>query len=179
MRLSSLLILSFVFFGCTKESVLPDANSTELLVTSQSTWQTESLNEEYTIQFPAHYEGNGMVGFEGPTFSKNRSDGTATLSYFFCGPLLCSSYGPNLLTPNPSMLYPTAVTVSNRLLDRSVAIRQDDQLLAVFYFTVEGKGLLYLRSKKSGLLMQSLTVDYSYSLHAEVLGILQTIQPRS
>ncbi|WP_461129056.1 hypothetical protein [Spirosoma aerophilum] len=76
-------------------------------------------------------------------------------------------------------MYPPSVTVASRLLDRSVAIRQDDLLQAVFYFTTEGKGLLYLRSKKSGLFMQSLTVDYTYDLHSEVLGILQTIRPRS
>jgi hypothetical protein len=179
MRTYFLLTLLFGLTGCKKESVLPDVNSLEILVASQPTWKTESLNEDYTIQFPAQYEGNGMVGFEGPTYSKNRSDRKVVLSYFFCGPLLCSSYGPAIQTPYPSIPYPTSVTLSNTVLDHSVAIRRGGQLEGVFYFAKVGKGLLYLKSKHSGLLMQSLTVDYEYSLHTEVLGILQTIQPRS
>lgn len=177
MRQILFLLWLIVLSGCKNGVVLPDQDSTSLPVKNRSDWHTESLNEDYTIQFPASYEGNGMVGFEGPTFSKGEPGKQVSFSYSFCGPLMCSSYGSAILVPYPSIPYPTSVTFENTYLDRTVAFKYNDQLQAVFYFTSQGKGLLYLKNPKRGLLMQSLNVTYPYDLHSEVLGILQSIQP--
>ena len=175
----------FVFFmlvlstGCTKEAVLPAPGSTDLTVMNQPGWKTESLNPDYTIQFSDRYEGNGMVGFEGPTFSKNRVDKQITFSYFFCGSTICSPYGQPITIPFTG-LYPSTVVYAGTTLDKFVAFKRDGQLQAVFYFSekAQTQGVLYLKEIKGGLLRESLNVSYPYNQRAEVLGILQTIQPK-
>ncbi|GAB3493792.1 hypothetical protein GCM10027341_09500 [Spirosoma knui] len=172
-----LVLLSLT--GCQKNTDLPDPASFTLVVANQPHWKVEPLNGYYAIQFPPGYEGNGMVGFEGPIFSKNRIDKQAQFAYAFCGSLSCSSYGPALPTPYPSVPYPSTVTVGSLVLDQSVAIFRDNQLQAVFYFSKkpQTQGVLYLKEAGTGVLRQSLSVSYDSALHSEVLGILQTIRP--
>jgi hypothetical protein len=172
------LLFLFLLTGCSKEAILPDSASTTLNVTNQKTWTTEPLNGEYTIQFHDNYEGNGMVGFEGPTFSKSRIDKQITFGYFFCGSTICSPYGQPITTTSAS-LYPPTVVYANTTLDKSVAFKRDGQLQAVFYFSGKAKmqGVLYLREVEGGFLRELLNVSYPDDHQAEVLGILQTIQP--
>jgi hypothetical protein len=119
-----------------------------------------------------------MVGFEGPTFSKSRIDKQITFGYFFCGSTICSPYGQPITTTSAS-LYPPTVVYANTTLDKSVAFKRDGQLQAVFYFSGKAKmqGVLYLREVEGGFLRELLNVSYPDDHQAEVLGILQTIQP--
>ena len=180
MKIQYALLPIVMLTGCSKEAVLPDPASVTVNVKSQSGWKTESLNGDYSIQFPDDYEGNGMVGFEGPTFSKSRTDKHVTFSYFFCGPTVCSPYGESIPIPYPSILYPTTVLFATMTLDKSVAFKRNGQLQAVFYFIRNAKtqGVLYLADPNAGILKESVNVSYTYDLHSEVLGILQTIQPK-
>lgn len=176
LKLTCLLFLTIIF-GChnEKQTVLPDPASTMLNVATQPTWKTEPFNEDYTIQFPAGYEGNGMVGFEGPTFGKNRADKQVLFRYFFCSPSFCSSYGEAIPVP-----YPPTIMVDKEALDQIIEIRNNEQIQTVFYFTKKSQtqGLLYLKDPYGGSLRQSVQVSYPYNSLAEVLGILQTIRPK-
>ncbi|GAB3558421.1 hypothetical protein GCM10027577_49380 [Spirosoma fluminis] len=174
------LFLLLFAAGCKKDIGLPDPASSTLTVASHPHRKAEPLNGDYSIQFPPGYEGNGMVGFEGPVFVKNRMDKQATFTYSFCSSLSCSPYGPAIPIPYPSVSYPPTLTLANTVLDQAVAIMRDNQLQAVFYFTKEPQalGVVYLKDVHGGVLKQSLSIQYTFNLHSEVLGILQTIQPR-
>ena len=125
MKIRYSLLFIVMLIGCQKPI---------LDVTNQLTWKTEPLNGEYTIQFPGGYEGPGMVGFEGPTFGKNRIDKQVTFGYFFCGPTTCGPYGQPIIKPYGSS-FPSTIVYANRTLNKSITFKRDGQLQAVFYFS--------------------------------------------
>lgn len=95
-------------------------------------------------------------------------------------PLFCSSYGEVIPIPFLSIPYPPTAMFDKEVLDQTVEIRNNGQIQAVFYFTMKSQtqGLMYLKDPHGGLLRQSVQVSYPYNLLSEVLGILQTIQPK-
>lgn len=174
-----LLLPITILLSCTKGTVLPDPGSTVLNVTSQPAWRAEPLNNDYTIQFPMGYAGNGKAGFEGNTFSKYRADKSVSLSYSFCGSTFCNEYGP-IIPVGFTGPYSSALTFDGKDLNRTVEIRNGSQLQAVFYFddNNQAQGVLYLFDPQSKLLRQSLNISYQRTRQSEVLGILQTIRPK-
>ena len=137
----------------------------------QRDWPTERLNTAYTIQFPTTYQGTGAVGFEGLTFNKARADGQVQMSYSFCGSTFCSEYGQSLRRPVPA-----SITVPSTTLDQAISLKQDNQLVGVFYYANQSKTVGQLYLVNDGQLKESLNVQYDYSQQAEVVAILQTIR---
>lgn len=167
-----LLIVLFIITGlaaCKQEAALPLVNSTVIEVKGQASWQTERLDDTYVIQFPSDYKGGIGPTIEGPEFSLVRNDQRV----YFLG--AGSFSGAALPLPTP---LPERIDLGNVTLNRLVTLRRDGQTQGLFYYAEQPKtwGRLYLL--KDGQFGYSMTVQYNIELHREVLGILQTIQPR-
>ena len=156
--------------GCNQNSaVLPDATSTTIDVRNQPGWDTERLDDDYVIQFPNSYKGGIGPTIEGPEFSLRREDQRV---YFLASRILTGGYFP-LANPRPD-----SIQYTNLSLNRTVAFQHNGQTQGLFYYSRQPKsqGQLYLL--RNGQLVFSMTVQYDADLYQEVLGILQTIQPR-
>ncbi|MCK8490336.1 hypothetical protein M0L20_00655 [Spirosoma sp. RP8] len=165
--------LIFVIFliglsSCNWESVLPDPASTVIDVKSQRGWRTTALDNAYKIQFPRGYQGGIGPTIEGPEFSLKRYDQQA----YFLG--IMPFFGGGMPLPNPQ---PATIPHGNVLLDRFVTFQRNGQTQGLFYYAQQPKALGRLYLLHNGTLGYSMIVQYDYSLHQEVLGILQTIQP--
>lgn len=167
-KFSWLIPLIFIA-GCHTDAVLPDANSSTLSATSQPGWKTESLNEDYTIQFPKSYIGGIRQTIEGPQFMKYREDQKAS----FNGQLPPLSYGLSLAQPRPD-----TIMFSTIPLTKTVTFERNGQIQSVFYYTQQAKTFGQVYVLKNTQLRACLTVSYTYDIQSEVLGILQTIQPK-
>lgn len=165
--LSIFLLVSLI--GCNRENVLPDINSTIINVQSQPTWQTKPLNAEYSIQFPKSYKGGIGPTIEGPQFSLQNEDA----SVYLLDPLPFSGGGTPLPTPPPS-----SMVYGNLTLDKTVLFRRNNQTQGILYYARQPQTRARFYLLRNGQLVYNLVVRYNFDLHREVLGILQTIQPR-
>lgn len=170
MKMICTLVLSILLTGCRKDAVLPDPTSTTLDVMSQPAWKTERLDDTYFIQFPKNYKGGIQPTIEGPEFSLLRDDPGA----YFLSPYSIRLTG-NTPLPTPQ---PDSITHGNLVLNKSVLFRREGQVQGLFYYAEQPQTLGKMYLLQNGRLGFTILVQYDFASHQEVLGILQTIQPK-
>ena len=100
-------VVMLLFISCTKGT---DIVSNVCIPHAENpAWNTILFKNDHTIQFPNNYEGRGMVGFEGNTFIKQRSDNKIIFKYAYCGPLYCEEFGREL-----SLKLPDTIVVNDK-----------------------------------------------------------------
>lgn len=166
----SLIALCF-FAACDDEEPSPTCTTLE----QNANWTAEDFKTLYDIQFPANYEGLGMVGFEGNFFAKNRTDSLIYFSYNYCAPLYCEDFGDALADP-----VPTSITIlgtgSGQLLSEVLEFCDGtNEIFAILYHdtTTTSSGRLYMRQGNNFL--EALSISYDQSTQQEVEDIIKTI----
>ncbi len=169
----SLCLCLIVFSACNKDDELLEIDVIE--VEPHSIWETENFKNDYDIQFPDNYEGNGMVGFEGNLFLKNRADEAVELSYSFCDPLFCNDFGNALVDP----LAISIIGENKNGIEVALAVRKEfvlnEQLVGIFYHNVENNATGQYFMKQENNFLEGLTVYFSNTAIEEVEAILKTI----
>ncbi len=169
--LGSILILCF-WTACDDDAITPTCMTME----QNTSWTAEDFKTDYTIQFPADYEGNGMVGFEGNIFSKNKTDNTITFSYFYCDGLWCADFGQDTLADPPPTSLTIPTTAGNLTLSEKVEFCDgNDEVLAILYHNTEptSGGRLYM--KQGSDFLEALDITYDANSFQEVVDIIKTI----
>ncbi len=168
--LTGLIVLCF-WTACDDEEPSPSCITLE----QNANWITESFKTLYDIQFPANYEGIGMVGFEGNFFAKNRTDSLVYFSYNYCAPLYCEDFGDLLADPVPASI--EVISTGGGLLLSQVVEFCDDtnEIFAILYHdtAITSTGRLYI--KQGNDFLEALSINYDQSTQQEVEDIIKTI----
>ncbi|HAH23010.1 MAG TPA: hypothetical protein DCL77_04480 [Prolixibacteraceae bacterium] len=136
-------LVIFLFANCKKEDELKESNSFNMATVAE--WPTIDFKTGYTIQVPAEYIGNGMVGFEGNEFYKVSPDDKIQLNYYYGSSMHHVDFGDALPFP-----YPKEVRVTNSLselvvMDKMEVFIQKPDTIALFYYSNStiSRGRLY------------------------------------
>ncbi len=148
----------------------------ECVIQSQNqNWTTEDFKGNFTIQFPIRYEGSGMIGFEGNTFNKKRTDGKVELGYGFCTGTFCADFGSALDVPAPTEVMAKDKGGNDVLLTSKMVFCSGDGVMGHFYFNrkVNSTGKYYIRQGTDFL--EGMTVFFEAGEYPEVENIIRTI----
>jgi hypothetical protein len=170
------LILSAFFFtfliACEKKTDL------SYNLASVEGWITISFKSDYTIQIPDGFEGIGMAGFEGNTFSKYSADNTIYLSYAYCNGLFCYDFGDAL-----GNSVPESVEVKNNSgalisLNKKEYFYKDSEVEGILYYSDDkiSRGRLFWND--SGSLKAALEIDFNLSDIEDVSKIIGSIKAK-
>jgi len=138
-------------------------------------WSTENFKTDFTIQFPDNYEGNGMVGFEGNTFSKTKEDKKIEFEYFFCTGTFCYDFGSALEEPIPSSILSERKNRNKITLDFRKEFCSDGNIIGYFYFNEaeSATGKYYI--KRDSVFLEGLSIYFDNTEIQEVESIIKTI----
>lgn len=169
--LTSLIALC-LFAACDDEEPTP----TCIELAQNANWTSENFKSDYTIQFPADYEGQGMIGFEGNTFFKNRMDDLVDFSYFYCDSgLFCEDFGDTLAVPPPESIIVSLIDATLLLPEAVEFCDTNGDLSAILYHdsAATSTGRLYM--KQSNDFLEALHISYAQETQQEVEDIIKTI----
>ncbi len=173
---NSLFVFALVILlgSCSKESEEVCCSQT---LQQQDHWSIENFKPSYTIQLPAIYAGSGMMGFEGNTFFKRRTDNSVVLQYSYCSPLYCTDFGNALADKTPSSI--DIIISSNVItLDRKETFCNGIEKVGIYYYNTDPEAYGRLYWKQDGKYVEALQVNYNASRHKEVVAILRTIKSK-
>jgi hypothetical protein len=169
-----ILITSFFTFliACEKNS----DNGYNL--TSIDGWTTINFKSNYTIQIPDGFEGIGMAGFEGNTFSKFSADNKINLFYGYCNDLFCNDFGDPLANPVPNSLQVSTNSAVLITLNKREYFYQNSEVVGVLYYSDNeiSRGRLFW--KDSSTLKAALEIDFNLSEIETVNKIIETIKTK-
>lgn len=169
-----LLIVNLGFLGSCSDS--DDEVINECIQIAQNTdWTTENFKTDFTIQFPDNYEGNGMVGFEGNTFSKTRDDSKIEFEYFFCTGTFCYDFGSALEEPIPSSIIAEDKNRNNITLDSRREFCLDGNVTGYFYFNDKENSTGKYYMKRDSVFLEALTIYFDYPEIQEIDNIIKSI----
>lgn len=138
-------------------------------------WNTEDIKSDYTIQFPDNYEGNGLIGFEGNTFSKTRVDKKIEFSHRFCSATYCYDFGLALKEPIPSSLVTEDKNRNELTLGSRKEFCSNNEIIGYFYFNEEESATGKYYMKRDSVYLEALTIYFSNIEIQEVENIIKTI----
>ena len=141
-------------------------------------WITESFKSNYSIQFPSNYIGHGMIGFEGYTFSKIRSDSLVDFRYFYCSSgFYCEDFGDSLSDPLPSSIFAYNWNYNEEVeLTKQVLFCENEDVTALLYYNIEEMAVGKLYMNIDGFYWEAVSVFYDINAYQEVKNILKTIK---
>jgi hypothetical protein len=171
-----LIFLTLFFVSCEKDD---DLNVGKYELSTVPSWITIDFKSEYTIQVPDGYEGIGMAGFEGNTFTKYSSDRSVFLTYGFCNSLFCYDFGDTLHKPLPLPL-----VIKDKQEDESIVLSKISKfyegsiLMGIFYYSNEtlSEGRLYWKDNEQ--FKQALKVNFNQTNLDTVINIISTIKKK-
>jgi hypothetical protein len=170
-----IFILSLLFLvSCKKETTINRVECNSLKTIGD--WPVISFKYNYTIQVPDTFEGDGMVGFEGPVFYKNSADNKIKLYYSYCKPLWCDEFGDTLPNTIPGSIKVMGNFDIPVTLDKTAFFCKDEESMGILYYSINDitKGRLYW--KDNGILKQALEVEFKLSELETVKKIIETIK---
>lgn len=170
-KISFPVVLVMLFVSCRKQKTSADC----INLTQNTSMTTVSFKSNYTIQFPADYEGSGMTGFEGNLFFKNKTNKTVAFSYIYCSPLHCEDFGRQLAQPTQDTIV-THVNNNPVILDKKLSFCDNNSPIAVFYFNeiTNANGVLFWN--ENGIYKEALSISYNNTTQQEVVDIIRTIR---
>ena len=173
-----LLLVAFAgLLACNKEDAQPDPQPDPCLeYISNPAWTKEVFHGGIFIQFPDEYMG-GITGFEGPIFTKYRTEPLVYMWYAFCEPLFCHDYGQSLLNPDTTFVKVRTFGFSfdSITLTRRREICDDQVILGIYFYkdSIRSIGKLYWYTDH--VFKEALTIEFDSIKKDEVYQILQTI----
>lgn len=169
-----LVLFILLIISCKKET-----NDIKCIRLSQnSKWATLDFKNNYTIQFPDDYFGEGKIGFEGNIFRKEKKDSSVTMSYSYCSPLFCQDFGDTLLKPFSNSI---DIRVNNSLITLNQAITFCDSnslQSAILYYNDKDNSYARLYLNDNEIYQQALEVAFNHLRLQEVLDVLKTIKKK-
>lgn len=174
--LTLLFISVWLLNGCLEDETdfNPGCISSSLI----SGWNTESFNDEYDIQFPTDYKGQGdMAHFEGHLFHKYNADSTIVINTYFCDPLYCPTYSSEITFPFPASVQHINPDSTFLTLEKGNSLCINDTTLGVIYFNHSpGVAEIYLRTCNDSCYKQAANIYYGgVSNYPEVENFFSTI----
>jgi hypothetical protein len=167
-----ILIVSVLIFlfACEKNS------DTGINLTTVDGWSTIAFKANYTIQVPDGFEGTGMSGFEGNTFSKYSADYTINLYYGYCSDLFCSDFGDSLGNSVPKSVQVRISSGALITLDKREFFYQNSETVGILYYSGNDISRGRLFWKDSGTLKAALEIDFNLSEIETVNKIIGSIK---
>ncbi len=176
-KIISLILLTFAFAACKKDKIEPNKENIIEMVTNPN-FSKENFKTDFTIQFPTNYDGIGMIGFEGNTFSKARVDDKIVLKYSFCGPTYCNDFGSDLANNNATQLSITDINGQQILLTNRLNFGKNNSIEWIYFYNQSAQSIGKLYGKQGNVYQEALTIYYENTLQNEVVDILKTIDKR-
>lgn len=175
MKNKHFIILFFIILFTTCKKDVPITGDRMQMATNPD-WTTENFKTVYTIQFPADYDGEGMVGFEGNTFSKNRKDNKVKMSYMFCTNTFCYDFGPVLNNSNQTHISTTDQNGYQVTLNKKIKFCNNNSIFGIYFFNDDSIKTGKLYWKQDNNYKEALTVFYKKDFQFEVEQIIKTIR---
>ena len=177
-----LLLIIASCVGCKKDNGMENSACNKLTIVNS--WTKINFKANYTIQVPPGFNGLGMAGFEGNTFSKFSDDTTIILESGYCNDLFCNDFGDTLQITIPSSI--KIKDNSNNLitLDKIQRFCQNEETVGVLFYSNDSfsKSKLYFNSrlywKDNGLFKQAMQIKFPPSGLETVNKIIETIKSR-
>jgi hypothetical protein len=140
-------------------------------------WPKINFKSNYTIQVPNEFEGLGMMGFEGNTFSKHSPDYKIYLDYGYCGNgLFCFDFGDPLAHPAPDYIQ---ILTKLRLSVTTNKIKyfcQNSDTVGLLYYIDNDNANGRLFWKDNNIFKAALNVDFSLTEITTVNKIIGSIK---
>ena len=171
--MKQLLIISILILSsCCKddENVLSDCIQME----QNPDFVTEELNQEYTIQFPSDYKGEGLMIDESAHFLKY-SDNVMIKYSFLCPTDCIKFYGVILNQPIPKSVIGSTID-GTTIFDQRVEFCKNDIIEAIFYYNSDDLSTCTLYLKIEDQYLESANIQFKKEKASEVISILMTLQ---
>lgn len=174
-----ILIIPFLLFlaSCTKEETITDTNISCINMEANPNFTIEAFKDRYTIQFPSHYTGDGLIREESATFEK-KSGSDLYFRYLYSSPVDGLIYfGQKLSNPIPDKL-----ESSSQLLTENLAFKKEfclnDDIEAIFYYNLNENTTSYgkLYMKHNDWYYEGLDITFKSNLLEEVEAVIKTIK---
>lgn len=170
----SLLILSLFFLAACTDS--DDSLTNGCIEISQNPdWKTEDFKTSFTIQFPDNYEGVGMTGFEGNSFSKKRNDGKIELEYYYSNGAYSLDFGIALNGSIPDSIDSKDKSRSETILAIRKEFCSNNDIIGYFYFNEEVNSTGKYFMKRDSVYLEGLKVYFNSTELQEVENIIKTV----
>jgi hypothetical protein len=174
-----ILFIPFILFltSCCKEEKIIETNINCINMEANPNFTTENFKDGYTIQFPSHYTGDGLLIDESATFEK-KSGADIYFSYLYSSPVDGLVYfGQKLANPIPDKLEsPSQSLIENLSLKKEFCLNDDIEL--VLYYSLNSNaasfGKLYMKHKD--WYYEGLTIFFRAELFDEVEAVIKTIR---
>ena len=174
-----ILFIPFILFltSCCKEEKIIETNINCINMEANPNFTTENFKDGYTIQFPSHYTGDGLLIDESVTFEK-KSGSDLYFSYLYSSPVDGLIYfGQKLANPIPDKLKsPSQSLTENLALKKEFCL--NDEIEAIFYYNLDvntsSYGKLYM--KHNDWYYEGLNITFRAELLDEVEAVIKTIR---
>jgi hypothetical protein len=173
-NLGFIILCLILTISCKKEAT----NTNSITLSQNSDWTTLEFKNNYTIQFPADYFGEGRIGFEGNIFRKEKNDSSVVFSYDYCSPLFCQDFGDTLFQSFPNSINIKINDITITLNQESIFHDSSSSQTAILYYNDKDNAHARLYWKDNGMYKQVLEVAFNYSRLQEVLDIIKTIKEK-
>lgn len=174
-KLFTSVLLLMIFISCKDKS--------------ETSWKKEMYNSEYSIMFPATYEGGIHQEASGTTFIKSRNDDKVEISGGFCNPLaypcMASDYTGETFEIIPDSVSYTNLSGKSAYLNKRIIIKDNQNILGCFYFTNsyggtfrDSYGRIYLRTCNNSCYKMAGVVEFASSEQQELEEIIKTLKQK-
>ncbi len=174
-----ILFIPFILFltSCCKEEKIIETNINCNNLEANPNFTTEAFKDKYTIQFPIHYTGAGLLKEESATFEK-KSGSDINFSYLYSSPVDGLIYfGQKLTNPIPDKLEsPSQSLTENLALKKEFCL--NGVIEAIFYYKLDVNSTSYgkLYMKHNDWYSEALNVTFRAELLDEVEAVIKTIR---
>ena len=147
------------------------------ILTQIDGWPKINFKSNYTIQVPNDFEGLGMNGFEGNTFSKYSPDYKIYLDYGYCSNgLFCFDFGNPLAHPAPDNIQILTKLSLSVTTNKIKYFCQNSDTLGLLYYTDNNNANGRLFWKDNNIFKAALNVDFPLTEIETVDKIIGTIK---
>ena len=166
------ILVVFSIFSCKEK--IDDEKYPQINMVTIDSWSTINFKTNYTIQIPDGFEGIGMAGFEGNTFSKFSPE--ISLSYGYCNGLFCFDFGDTLKIPFPKSIQLGIGTTEKVTLTEKEYFNLDTTIVGVFYYLKNTNSMGRLFFKDHDSFKAALEVIFPLNRIQTVDSIIGTIK---
>lgn len=173
MKIVAITLLALSFAACCDKE--PEISNTDCIEIQQnSNYITEDLNQDFTIQFPTDYTGDGLMVQKIANFLKF-SDKVIVKYSFFCPTDCIKFYGGSLDHPIPNSVIGSTID-GTTAFDQKIEFCKNDIIEAIFYHNSDNLsfGTLYLKIEDQYLM--SCNIQFEKEKLEEVISILTTLK---